>query len=679
MFEGLRFRNWRTDQTPEGILILTLDREGASANALGREVLEELGSIVERIGLEPPKGVIVVSGKPNSFVVGADLKEFEQYAARGEVLDAINRGHRVFRALAALRCPTAAAIHGICVGGGLELALACKWRVASTADSTRLGLPEVKLGIIPGWGGTSRLPQLIGAPKAFDLMLTGRTVSAKSAKEMGIIDAVAPEDGLIDAAKRLLRDRPDRPAAQKLTAWSTNLWPTREALAIVLKKQVAAKADPKQYPAPFAMIDLWRRFGGSLSSSLAAEPRTVAKLAATPTARNLVRVYFLQEALKALGSKSDHGIRNVHVVGAGVMGGDIAAWCALQGFNVSLQDREMKYVQPALDRAREMFTKKLKVEDKISAALARLAADVEGARVPEADLIIEAIFENIEAKQALYASLEPRMKDGAILATNTSSIPLTTLREKLARPSRFVGLHYFNPVALMPLVEIVRHDALDAAVLTRMLGFARAIDKLPVPVASSPGFLVNRVLVPYMLEAMVAYSEGVPAPVLDRAAKKFGMPMGPIELADTVGLDVAASVGKILAPFLGLEIPPGLESQLAAGKRGKKDGQGFYVWQEGRAMKPEVPPDYKPPEDLTDRLILPMINEAVACLHEGVVDNADLLDAGAIFGTGFAPFRGGPLQYVRDTGGHALKTRLEDLARKYGKRFTPRPGWEKFE
>ncbi|HET9484311.1 MAG TPA: 3-hydroxyacyl-CoA dehydrogenase NAD-binding domain-containing protein, partial [Xanthomonadales bacterium] len=599
MFEGLRFQHWQPVLGDDGILILTLDRQGSSANALGRDVLEELGSLCERIALEPPKGLIIRSGK-SGFVVGADLNEFEQYAAKDQVLDAILRGHRVFDRLADLRCTTVAAIHGACMGGGTEMALACRYRVASNAASTRIGLPEVKLGIHPGWGGTARLPHLVGAPKAFDLMLTGRAVSASSARALGLVDGVADEAGLIDAAKKLIERHPTRPLQQRATAWATNIWPVRQILAPVLRNQVVRKADPKHYPAPFAMIELWRRNGGSVASMLRAEPKSVAKLGKTPTARNLVRVYFLQEGLKSLGDKDTHGIRRVHVIGAGVMGGDIAAWCALQGFDVSLQDREMKYVQPALDRAAELFRKKLKTDDKVAAAQARLVADVEGAKVPDADLIIEAIFENVEAKQALYASLEPRMKPDALLATNTSSIPLTTLREKLAQPARFVGLHYFNPVAMMPLVEIVRHDQVDKATIKRTLGFARAIDKLPIPVATSPGFLVNRILMPYLLEAMTIYSEGVPGPVIDRAAKKFGMPMGPIELADVVGLDVAASVGRILAAHLGLEIPKDLESQLAAGKRGKKDGQGFYTWVDGKAQKPDVPKDYRAPDDLED-------------------------------------------------------------------------------
>ncbi|MBC6943614.1 MAG: 3-hydroxyacyl-CoA dehydrogenase, partial [Xanthomonadales bacterium] len=506
-------------------------------------------------------------------------------------------------------------------------------------------------------------------------MLTGRTASAESARALGLVDALAAPELLLDAARELVRHPRPRPLRQRLGAWATNLWPVRQVLAAVLVRKTAAKVRKEQYPAPFALIETWRR-GGSLPQRLRHEARAVAKLATTATARNLIRVFFLQERLKGLAGGAEHGIGHVHVVGAGVMGGDIAAWCALRGFEVTLQDREMKYVQPALDRARALFEKKLKTPERINPALARLKADVEGKGVAGADLLIEAIYENAQAKQDLYRAAEPRLPENALLATNTSSIALVELREAVQHPARFLGLHYFNPVALMPLVEIVRQDRLDPASEKRALAFCKAIDKLPVPVAGTPGFLVNRTLMPYMLEAARAYAEGIPAPVIDKAARKFGMPMGPIELADTVGLDVAASVGAELGPFLGLDIPPAIAELAGSGKRGKKDGQGFYRWQDGKPQKPPVDPHYIAPDDLEDRIMLPLVNEAVACLHERVVDDADLLDAGLIFGTGFAPFRGGPIQYIRDTGATALVTRLEALARRYGERFKPRPGWD---
>jgi 3-hydroxyacyl-CoA dehydrogenase / enoyl-CoA hydratase / 3-hydroxybutyryl-CoA epimerase len=676
MFEGLRFAHWKADRDAEGILVLTLDRAAASVNTLNRAVIDELAQIVERLSFEPPKGVVIRSGKANGFVAGADIKEFEVFEKQGSVLASIENGQRVFQGLARLRCPTVAAIHGFCMGGGTELALACRYRVATRDPSTKIGLPEVMLGIHPGWGGSARLPRLIGALQALPLMLTGRAVGANEARSLGLVDALTSPELLLDAAKEQIRHPHARPLWQRARAWATNIWPVRQILAPIVRKQTAAKARPDQYPAPFALIEVWRRGGSSITQRLKLEARSVAKLAQTPTCRNLVRVYFLQERLKSLGAGSAAEIKRVHVVGAGVMGGDIAAWCALRGFEVTLQDREMKFIQPALDRAQDLFNKRLKTPDRIQPAAARLKADVEGKGIADADLVIEAIFENLEAKQELYRKTEPTMKDSALLASNTSSIALDELRSAVKKDSRFLGLHYFNPVAQMPLVEIVRQDHLGADIEKHALAFCKAIDKLPVPVRGTPGFLVNRILMPYLLEAMRLFKEGVPGPVLDRAAKKFGMPMGPIELADTVGLDVCASVGKEVGEFLGLEIPDGLDELIAAGKKGKKTGEGLYKWENGKPVKPEVDPNYQEPPDITERMFMPMLNESVSCLHDGVVDDADLLDAGVIFGTGFAPFRGGPIQHIRSTGADKIKAQLEVLAGKYGKRFAPKQGWD---
>jgi 3-hydroxyacyl-CoA dehydrogenase/enoyl-CoA hydratase/3-hydroxybutyryl-CoA epimerase len=674
MFDGLRLAHWQADRRPDGILVLTLDRADQGVNALSRSVLDELEAMIERIALELPKGIVIRSGKAAGFIPGADIKGFEEIAAKGLVEDWIRRGQLAFQKLAELRCPTVAAIHGHCMGGGTEIALACRYRIASRDEKTRIGLPEIKLGIYPGWGGSVRAPRLVGAPAAMDLMLTGRSLSASAAKAMGLVDRVVDREVLLDEAVKLAQRGLQRPFRQRFLAWATNTGLARAVLAPQMAKQVARKARKEHYPAPFMLIETWRRSGGlPIHAALKAEAKSVVKLAATPTAHNLVRVFFLMDRLKGLGGK-DHGIQKVHVIGAGVMGGDIAAWCALRGFDVTLQDRELKYIQPALDRATALFAKKVKDDAKRAATAARLKADVEGAGVADADLVIEAIFENLEAKQAQFAKVELTLKPGAILVSNTSSIPLTDLRAGRRDPSRFAGLHYFNPVALMPLVEIVRHDQLDPETERRLAAFCKAIDKLPVPVAGTPGFLVNRILAPYMQEAIVAFSEGIPGPVIDKVALKFGMPMGPIELVDTVGLDVAASVGKIMADFHGQALPDAF--RVEDGKRGKKDGQGLYKWENGRAVKPEVPKDYQVPEDLEDRLILPMLNEAVSCLHDGVVSDADLLDAGVIFGTGFAPFRGGPMQHIQAVGADKLKARLEVLATRYGGRFSPRAGWD---
>ena len=675
MFEGLRFAHWKTDIGADGILVLTFDRADASVNAFNRDVLDELAQITERLSFETPKGVVIRSGKPDGFIAGADIREFEEFAKQGRILASIENGQRVFQSIARLKCPTVAAIHGFCMGGGTEISLACRYRVASRDAKTRIGLPEVNLGIIPGWGGTARLPRLIGATEALPIMLTGRALSAEAAKALGLVDAIASPELLVATAKELIEHPRARPLAQRAQAWATNLWPVRQILAPIMVKQTAAKVRKDQYPAPFALIEVWRRGGSSITQRLKLEARAVAKLAATPTAANLIRVFFLQDRLKKMGS-GDPGIAHVHVVGAGVMGGDIAAWCALRGFDVTLQDREMKFIQPALDRAQDLFAKKLKTPDRIAPVAAKLKADVDGKGIASADLVIEAIFENLEAKEQLYKKTEPAMKPTALLATNTSSIPLDELRKTVAAQGRFLGLHYFNPVAQMPLVEIVRQDHLDAANEARALAFCKKIDKLPIPVKGTPGFLVNRILMPYLLESMRLYKEGVPGPVLDKAAKKFGMPMGPIELADTVGLDVCASVGKEVGEYLGLEIPEGFDALIAEGKKGKKTGEGLYKWENGKPVKPEVDPGYKAPDDITERMILPMLNESVSCLHDGVVDDADLLDAGVIFGTGFAPFRGGPIQHIRSEGADKVRAQLEALAAKYGKRFEPKAGWD---
>lgn len=678
-FDGLRFSHWVPEIRDDGVVVLSFDRAGTSVNAFSQDALIELGDLIERIAIDPPKAVVIRSAKPSGFIAGADLKEFQEYDRRGTINDAIRRGQATFQKLAELPCPTVAAINGFCMGGGTEISLACRYRVASTDPSTRIGLPEVKLGIFPGWGGSARLPRLIGAPAAMDLMLTGRTVSASAARAMGLVDKVAEPAALLDAAIELARTGVQRPFKQRATAWASNTWLARKLLAPQMLKQVARKAKKDQYPAPFALINVWQNAGGKdIQGRLDAERRGVVKLAGSPTAHNLIRIFFLTERLKGLGGK-DHGIKHVHVVGAGVMGGDIAAWSAYKGFEVTLQDREQRFIDAALGRAQELFAKKVRDESKRPVVAARLKSDLDGAGVADADLVIEAIIENPEAKRALYQSVEPRLKPDALLTTNTSSIPLDELREHIAAPARFAGLHYFNPVALMPLVEIVQHDRLDETTVKRLAAFCKALDKFPVPVAGTPGFLVNRVLFPYLLEAATAYAEGIPGAVIDKAAVKFGMPMGPIELIDTVGLDVAAGVAAELSPFLGLQVPAALAA-VEPGKRGKKDGQGLYKWEQtekgSRPVKPEVPAGYAAPSDLEDRLILPLLNESVACLHEGVVADADLLDAGVIFGTGFAPFRGGPIMHIRATGADALVERLKTLQARHGDRFAPRPGWD---
>jgi 3-hydroxyacyl-CoA dehydrogenase/enoyl-CoA hydratase/3-hydroxybutyryl-CoA epimerase len=358
------------------------------------------------------------------------------------------------------------------------------------------------------------------------------------------------------------------------------------------------------------------------------------------------------------------------------MGGDIAAWCALRGHTVTLQDREEQYVQPAIERAGKLFAKRVRDDDERAATAARLRSDVAGQGVADADLVIEAIFENLEAKQALYKELTQAMKPGALLSTNTSSIRLEDLRTALSEPERFIGLHFFNPVAQLPLVEVIRCADTDQAALDIGFAFVKGIGKLPLECNSSPGFVVNRILAPYMAEAMHLAEDGVVLVEIDRAAERFGMPMGPVELVDSVGIDVALHVSRVLGEAMNRPIPASLADMVEKGHLGRKSGQGFYRWEDGKAQKP-AGDGAGVPDDIEDRLILPMVNEAVACLAEGVVTDADLLDAGVIFGTGFAPFRGGPINYARERGVAAVVARLRALAEAHGERFEPHPYWEK--
>ncbi len=669
-----QYKNWRLERDEHDIIWLYADKEKASANVLSANVLEELYDILGVLQKERPQGVVILSAKSTGFIAGADINEFTTLGGQKDAEDLISRGQAVLDRLAAMDMPTVAMIKGFCLGGGMELALACRYRVADDDAKTKLGLPEVKLGIHPGFGGTVRLPPLIGAPAAMDMMLTGRALSARAAKKLGLVDYAVPDRRLKDAARSLILKSPVPKRATGWKAW-TNHNLVRPLLARYLRKQVAKKAREDHYPAPYAMIDLWQQHMGDPRRMMREEAASVARLVMGDTAQNLVRVFFLQEGMKSLGKKSDIDVKHVHVIGGGVMGGDIAAWCAMRGLTVTIQDRSTEALARVVKRAAGLYKKRLKQPRLIQAALDRLIPDIKGDGVPRADVIIEAIFEDVEAKQSLYQSVEPRMKRGALLATNTSSIPLEVLGKVLKKPRRLVGLHFFNPVAMMQLVEIVRTDKTEEAVVKQASAFCRHIDRLPLPVLSAPGFLVNRVLMPYLLEAVTLEEEGVPAAVIDKAALDFGMPMGPIELADTVGLDICLSVARILSQQLNVQVPARLEQLVDSGRLGRKSGEGFYRYENGKKVYKSVAEGYRAPEDVTDRMMMRFLNEAVACLREGIVDNGDLLDGGVIFGTGFAPFRGGPMHYIEKQGKQNLLEKLNQLEKRYGSRFTPDAGW----
>lgn len=672
--DGRTERHWHLHQDLEGVLWLTLDRAGSAVNALSAEVLEELGRLLPDLARSGAAGLVVRSGKAAGFIAGADVNEFGAVAGTDQALAHVRRGQELFRQLERLPMPTVAMVHGFCLGGGLELALACTRRVASDDPATRLGLPEVLLGIHPGFGGTVRLTRLLGPAAAMDLMLTGRTVSAKAARKLGLVDAVVPERHLVRAALAALRDRRPPRRASFLAALPGR-WPLRPALAALLRRKVARRVRPDHYPAPFALIDLWDRSGGDPEAMYQAEARSVAELVTGTTARNLVRVFQLQERLKGLARREAPAVDRVHVVGGGVMGGDIAAWCALQGLLVTVQDVDAARLARVVARAGDLFRRKLKDPRLVQAALDRLVPDPDGGGVARADLVLEAIFEDAEAKRGLYRALEPRMRPDALLATNTSSLPLERLADVLDRPDRFLGLHFFNPVAKMQLVEVVAAPGTDPAAVDRALAFTGAIRRLPLPVRSSPGFLVNRVLMPYLLEALTLVEEGTSPAEVDRAALAFGMPMGPVLLADTVGLDICLSVARVLGAGDRGAVEARLERMVAGGRLGRKTGQGFYRFRNGRAQVPPGPAP-EPGGPLERRLVTRLLDEAAACLREGVVADADLLDAGVVFGTGFAPFRGGPLQYARETGAAGREGPLQPREAPFGPQAAPDAGWQ---
>lgn len=645
------YKHWRLDFDIDHVCWLSLDRAGEKNNSLSAEVLSELDQVVDHLESVAPRGLVLQSGKPGSFIVGADIREFEELTDPEQAAESIRNVHRLFNRIEALSFPKAVIIEGYCLGGGLELSLCFDYRIAKDTEGTRIGFPEVKLGIYPGFGGSARSIHRCGPLKALPPMLSGRMLRPQAARAAGLIDEVVGQHGELRWAARraVLKGRKSRGPGR--LASLQNLPFARRFLAGQMRKQTAAKANPKHYPAPFELIEAWEAHGDDPQMLMDEEAVRVGRLITTDTSRNLRRVFGLTERLKAYGKESTFRARRVHVVGAGVMGGDIAAWCVVQGLEVTLQDREMKYIEPALARAKALFKKRLRSPERVAGALSRLIPDVEGKGVARADVVVEAIFENAEAKKALYAELEPRLQKHAVLATNTSAIPLAELSEGLKNPKRLIGLHFFNPVAKMPLVEVVHDTETAGTQVSKGAAFCNQINRFPLPVRSSPGFLVNRVLSPYMLQAFrLNQSENIPPEAIDAAATRFGMPMGPVELADVVGLDIGLQVVGSLGGDAAEKERALLKELVDAGKLGKKSGEGFYRWEKGKPKKNSAAIEGHDLDALAERLMAPYFDECRACLGDQIVEDADVLDAGMIFGTGFAPFRGGPLHYLRSQG-----------------------------
>ena len=636
------YKHWRHEQDAQGLVWLTFDKQGESANTFSREALQELDAALEEIRLASPKGLIIRSAK-DSFIAGADVEEFTRFRSPEEALSFVRLGWDVFQKLRDLPFPTTAMVNGYCMGGGFELALACRYRVALDDPKTRFAFPEVMLGIMPAWHGVQWLPKLVGPAAAMDLMLTGKAVDAKRARRMGLVDQAVPLRILENTARMLTLEAP---APRQLPFIQKLLLSFRGIVVSQAKKQVARRAGREHYPAPYAILELWQKYDGDPFVNPSDPSCSINMLFDHATTKNLIRIFFLQEKMKGLAKGVDFKAAHVHIVGAGVMGGDIAAICAMRGITVTLQDTAPERLAPAVKRAAKLFSRRLRDPRRERDAMDRLIPDVAGTGTARADVIIEAIFENLDAKRQLFAKLETAAKPGAVLASNTSSLKLADIAANFKDPSRLVGIHFFNPVPQMMLVEIISSEKTRKEFAADAMAFVRQIDKLPLPVKDSPGFLVNRVLGPYMQNAFRMLDEGVKPETIDAAMEEFGMPMGPIELADTVGLDICLHAGKELARKGAggeAEAPQILLNKVALGQLGRKTGQGIYRYEKGRPVKGQ-PGAYN--QDLIHALIQPYLDETRAVLAEGIVPDAELIDAGLIFGTGFAPFRGGPLNYL---------------------------------
>ncbi|WP_084397928.1 3-hydroxyacyl-CoA dehydrogenase NAD-binding domain-containing protein [Henriciella aquimarina] len=642
---------WHLKKQAGGYATLTLDVPGQAQNTLGRAVLDQFEAFLEEIEKNPPKALFVRSGKESGFMAGADIEELGSSDA-DSLKALIDQGHKALNRLEALPCPTVAVIHGVCLGGGLEVALACDHRVAD--HSARFGFPEVQLGLHPGLGGTERLPRVVEPATALQLMLTGKTIDARKAKKLGLVRDAVPDRHLLAAARAAAetgKQKRKRGLLDELKYTLEFSSPGKRFIANRARKETAKHFSEKHYPAPYALIDLFEQETGS-DDALEAEAQSFVKLSQTETAKNLIGLFLRREALKREARRSKgHDISHVHIIGAGTMGADIAMWTAMNGFTVTLQDIDRSVIAKAIGRAHKWMDGKPDHSDDVRDPEDRLIADPKGDGVRSADLIIEAGPEKAEIKQKIYDGLKDKLKSRAIIATNTSSIRLETLAEGLPGPNagRFVGLHFFNPVTKMPLVEIVSGEKTTKETQARALAFIEAIAKLPLPVKSAPGFLVNRILTPYLLQAVKLIDEGCSPEEVDAAAEDFGMQQGPVEVADTVGLDICLEVGRVLARDLDhvADPPAQLIEKVEAGDLGKKTGKGFYTWSDGKPQKAENEAGPKTLEKLQERLLAPLYEEVRRVLDEGIVASEDHLDLGAVFGSGFAPFRGGPCTALR--------------------------------
>ncbi|QQA44298.1 3-hydroxyacyl-CoA dehydrogenase NAD-binding domain-containing protein [Pelagovum pacificum] len=663
--------NWRTGRDDANILWLVLDKADSSVNTISEEVIRELRDHVAAAEADKPAAVVIRSAKKAGFAAGADITSFDRMSDDGAA-DLLRQGHDVLDRIEALTCPTICVVHGSALGAGFELALACDYRIAVSGAS--FGFPEVQLGLHPGLGGTFRLPALIGPTDAMTMMLTGKTAHTKRAKSQGIVDAVVEERHVGAAVAAAAKGEIER-QSPGLSSRAFGLGQARSLAARQMRSRTEEKAPKDHYPAPYALIDLWEDHGDDRAAMQSGEIDSFAALLKTETSKNLRRVFFLRQALKDAG-RGDDGIDHVHVIGAGEMGAEIAAMAAIKGKWVTLGDVETSPLGKAMKTAAGICRDKHLTGPETRDALDRLMPDPNGYGLARADLVIEAASEAQEVKEKIFTGLKDKLKEGAILATNTSSLSIELLSKAAPDATRFAGLHFFNPVSKIDLVEVVRGPETSDDTAGRLAAYCGATGKLSAPIGDYPGFVVNRALVPYMLEAMVLMDEGVSKELIDTAALRFGMPMGPVTLADQVGLDIGLHVAESLQRSLDKPMPPisdDLRRRVEAGNLGKKTGQGFYDWSDGMPH-PDADLD-DAPDDLTDRLILPMLNACAEVLREGVARDADQLDGAMIFATGWAPFRGGPMHYAKTRGVEAITAALKKLEEAHGPRFAPDPGW----
>ena len=639
---GKDLMHWLANIDEDGIAWLYLQTVGKSVNVLNNAVMTELECLLDRLeNKKDLRGVALLSGKKGGFVYGADIHEFETLKTASEVANHILYVHGLFNRIEALPVPSCVGVDGIAVGGGLEIALTFDRLFIKSSSKTKLGFPEVNLGIMPGYGGSGRAYGRIGTKAVLDMMVSGRPIGSIDAIKTGLADELVDKPDDLEKSMRewIIGCNGEKPIF-------TELETAADATAIAAAKDKYLKRLRSDHtPAPAAIIEHVENFGHDKSAMSASEIDVFPNLMVSSASKNLRRVFYLTDAVRK-SARGESGIKRMHVVGAGVMGGDIAAIGAMAGLDVTLTDMNDAAIVGAIARAKKLFERRLKSDEKVALALARLRTDLDGNGATDAYLIIEAVAEKLEVKQAVFKNLEAVSKASAILATNTSAIPLEDIATALNGPERLIGLHFFNPVPVLPLVEVIWSKYSDPKIVSRGMQFAGQIGKMPVRCKSAPGFLVNRALLPYIFKAIEAVAGGEKADHIDEALVDFGMPMGPIELADQIGLDVCLDVGIVLG------MPPAtkalLDEKCRTGTIGRKSGSGFYEWDGNRAIRAHQSKDPRVMAAIAKNMLAPMIEECRKAVDENVVDTADSADAGMIFGIGFPGFRGGPLNWSKE-------------------------------